>query len=300
MTSIINNKECELKNSNPASSDLIARRLAEIHREAPELGDVVRTYGAILPLLHDADLRVTPVTLTQEQARKKLEAGFPLLHDMDIEFDLQAMADLLVALVNRLGSNGDQVAAPSIQAALEKGSMDALNFASLAAAGDEAKIREIAMAKKLDPDLLWTLAKFALKPVYYAVRRQVEHLIEEAGWDSGSCPICGAGATLGELRDNNLEKHLRCNQCGAGWRTSRLQCHICENEDHRTLGFLYTEDKQGNVRVDVCDHCKDYLKVITTFSPITPEMIAIEDLATLSLDYAAQKSGYVCKLRSAT
>jgi len=289
----MNNKEHDLKNHISAASDLITKRLAEIDRDAPELGDVVRTYGAILPLLRDADLHVVQVSMTQEQARKKLEAGFPLLQDMDIEFDLQAMADLLTALVYALGNNGGQVAASSIRAALENGSLDALNIASLAVAGRKNKIEEVAIAERLDLDLLWTLAQFALKPVYYAVRHQVEHLVEESCWDSGSCPVCGAVATLGELRDNNLEKHLRCNRCGAGWRASRLQCHICENEDHRTLGFLYIEDKPGNVRVDVCDHCKGYLKVITTFSPITPEMIAIEDLATLSLDYAAQKSGYV-------
>jgi formate dehydrogenase accessory protein FdhE len=291
MKNITNNP----KKAGPASSDPIARRLAEIDREAPELGKIVWTYGAILPLLRDADLHVGKVNLTQEQTRKKLEAGLPLLHDIEIEFDLQSMADLLVAIIHALGSNEGQVTASGIRAALEEGRLDALNLASLAAAGEKDKIKEAAIAEKLDPDLLWTLAQFTLKPAYQAIRRQVAHLVEDADWSSGSCPVCGAAATLGELRDNNLEKHLRCGRCGADWQTSRLQCHVCENEDHRTLGFLYTEDEPGNVRVDVCDHCKGYLKVINTFSPIDPEMVVAEDLATLYLDYAAQKSGYVFK-----
>jgi len=295
MISVRSNNDPGQKNIEPASSDPIVKRLAEIQRAAPELEDMVTTYGVILPLLRDVDLHVIHVFLTQEQARNKLQAGIPLLQDTDIEFDIQAVADLFVALVNKLGSNGGRVAAPSIQVALKKGSLDAYNIVSLAAAGEKDKIMNAATAQTLDPEFLWTLAQFALKPAYYAVRRQIEHFVEQTGWDNGFCPVCGAQAVLGELRDNNLAKYLRCSRCGASWRSSRLQCHLCENDDHRTLGILYNDDKPDTVRLEVCYKCKGYIKVITTFSPIAPEIIAIEDLATLSLDYAAQKSGYISR-----
>jgi len=150
----------------------------------------------------------------------------------------------------------------------------------------------LAMTQTLDPELLWTIAKFSIKPAYFAFFNQVGHFVDDINWDKGICPVCGAMATLGELRDNNLIKYLRCGRCGAGWRINRLQCHHCQNEDHRTLSVLYNDEKPGNIRLEVCEKCKGYLKVITTFSPIAPEMIAVEDLATLNLDYAAQRAGY--------
>jgi hypothetical protein len=35
-----------------------------------------------------------------------------------------------------------------------------------------------------------------------------------------------------------------------------------------------------------------YLKVIAAFTPTPPEMLPVEDLATLHLDYIAQKPSY--------
>lgn len=73
----------------------------------------------------------------------------------------------------------------------------------------------------------------------------------------------------------------------------RLQCLYCGNEDHRTLSILYNEDPRESNRVEACEKCKGYLKVITTFSQTPPESLQAEDLATLHLDYAAQKRGCI-------
>jgi len=46
------------------------------------------------------------------------------------------------------------------------------------------------------------------------------------------------------------------------------------------------------MRVEVCDKCNGYLKVVSSFAPSPPEMLPVEDLATLHLDYIAQERGY--------
>jgi len=46
------------------------------------------------------------------------------------------------------------------------------------------------------------------------------------------------------------------------------------------------------VWVEVCDRCKGYLKVIVSFTPTPADLLPIEDLATLHLDYIAQAHGY--------
>ena len=46
------------------------------------------------------------------------------------------------------------------------------------------------------------------------------------------------------------------------------------------------------MRVEVCDKCNGYLKVVFSFAPTPPEMLPVEDLATLHLDYIAQGRGY--------
>lgn len=66
----------------------------------------------------------------------------------------------------------------------------------------------------------------------------------------------------------------------------------CGNEDHGTLSCLYSEDQREKMRVEACDRCRGYLKVITSYSPTLPEMLPVEDLATLHLDYIAQEQSY--------
>jgi formate dehydrogenase maturation protein FdhE len=270
----------------------IAQRLSEISVKSPELEDIVRIYGAILPVLHKADIQFAPVALSQDQARKNLEAGHPLLYDANIEFDLYDVAGLIGALIDAAAENGGSLSASTMKTAIRDGGMDVLDIASLAIAEDKEKIMNTATSQALDPELLWTLTQFALKPAFFAARKQLSHLAKAMDWDRGICPVCGAVAILGELRDNHLAKYLRCGRCGADWRINRLQCHLCRNVDHHTMKILYEDNKPGSVRLDVCDKCKGYLKVITSFSPIAPEMISVEDLATLTFDYSAQRAGY--------
>jgi FdhE protein len=150
----------------------------------------------------------------------------------------------------------------------------------------------LAPSLQLDPNLVWTLAQNTLKPALSVWRQQLATCAEGSVWRKGNCYICGSAATLGELQENLQVMHLRCGQCGADWQFPRLQCTYCGNQDHRTLGYLYAETQSEKTRVQVCDRCHRYLKVITTFAPTPPELLAVEDLATLHLDYIAQARGY--------
>lgn len=137
------------------------------------------------------------------------------------------------------------------------------------------------------------LAQTALKPELREVCCEITPPIEGISWSKGIWFVCGARATPGELRDNNFAKHLRCGQCGTDWHFRRQQCAHCGNEDHRTLRFLYAEGHLETMRVEACNNCRGYLKVITSFGPTPPEMLILEELATLHLDNIAQNRGYI-------
>jgi formate dehydrogenase accessory protein FdhE len=297
--------------------DPVLKRLRKLSDERPDLKDAARIYETILPLLGAADLRIVPVSITPDEARSKLEAGIPLLTGIDLELDVQSVCDLILGLSSSLEaiyetqhacksdmadfskntcSDNDALrsgAARSIRLALEenKTAVDAL-LAHITA-GDHVLFESAARDLQLDPGLLWTLAQNALKPALQAWRRQLAPLGEGTFWEKGYCFICGADATLGELRGNGQVLYLRCSQCGADWQFRRLRCIWCGNEDHGTLSSLYSKDQREKMHVEVCDRCHCYLKVITTFSPTPPEMLQVEDLATLHFDYIAREQGYL-------
>lgn len=290
--------------------DPIAQRLCALAHESPELKAAAQLYEAILPLLRDADLHGAPVSLTRDQIREKLDRGLPLLHDLDLELDREAVRELMLRLARaveavgkksswhtlrppwRRASQETDNAAGLIRLAIEEDRLDIGALLPLITANERMAVTAAAQDLHLDPTLVWTLAQNALKPALREWCRQLTPLAGDVPWNKGVCFVCGAVATLGELQENDQVKHLRCAQCGADWMFRRLQCMYCGNEDPKTLGCLYQENQLGKKRVEVCDQCKGYLKVIPAFAPTAVELLTVEDLATLPLDYIAQERGY--------
>jgi FdhE protein len=275
-------------------ADPIVQRLRALVQQLPDLKEAAQLYEIILPVLRNADLPVAPASLTPDQARAKMARGLPLLQDLELEFDQPAGQELMTALTSALEHSGgnNRTRYQRVRLALQEGRLTAGNVLPLAAAGEKNAVQSLAKSLQLDPGLLWTLAQNAIKPAWRAWRRQLTPLVDATQWHQGCCFICGAGAILGELQGNNLAKHLRCGQCGADWTYPRLQCLYCGNEDHHTLSYLYAEPDHEKMRVEVCDQCRGYLKIIVSFAPTPPEMLALEDLATLHLDYIAKERGY--------
>jgi len=278
--------------------DPLVVRLQALAEESRDLKEAATVYRAILPLLRYEELHVTPVSLTREQARASLKAGSPLLSSVDFEIDIEAVRDLMIRLACALESFSEEAAlrradaARAIRLAIEADALDISSILSLIGAGERCAMATLAHELQLDPNLLWTLGQNALKPALRTLCRALSPLVEGVPWDKGYCFICGAGATLGELQQNDQIKHLRCGQCGADWPFRRLHCMYCGNEDHRTLSYLYEESRREKMRIEVCDKCKGYLKVIASFAPTPPEMLPVEDLATLHLDHVAEDHGY--------
>ncbi len=290
--------------------DPIIRRLREISQASPDLRDAALLYEAILPVLRDADLHGGMIALTPEEVHAKLEDGRPLLSELELDLDIEAARNLVIRLaaaVEKAGkklrpsqlrlswlsfSDNPDSGATQIRVALEKGTLDAASLLPRVAAGMHGQVTAMAQDLKLDPALLLTLAQNALKPALRMWSSLLAPLAKDVAWNNVTCFICGAPATLAELQENNQVKHLRCGSCGADWQCRRLQCMHCGNEDHTTLRYLYAENQRERMHVEACDRCHGYLKVISSFTPAPAEMLPVEDLATLHMDYIARDRGY--------
>jgi len=275
--------------------DAVLERLRTLMHEASDLKDAARYYAAILPLVNAADLKAEPAMLTLEEMQRKMEAGVPLLKGIDLSLDISEarglMLRLAAALENVCGKHNPE--AHNIRKAFEQETLDVAKVLSHAASGrsDNAIAGEGRL--NLNADLLLRLAENTLKPALRAWQRQLTPLTAGSSWEKGHCFICGTPPILAELQDNTQAKHLRCGQCGADWLFPRLRCAFCGNEDHRSLGVLYSERDREKMRVEFCDNCGGYLKVIASYSPSPAEMLTVEDLATLHLDFIAQEHGYI-------
>jgi FdhE protein len=134
------------------------------------------------------------------------------------------------------------------------------------------------------------LADLASLPLLQACGRRFAE--RAAGWSQGHCPICGAWPTLAELRGLDRARRLRCGRCGADWASVPLLCPFCGNLDHESLPSLVPETGGDSRRVDACDRCRGYVKTLASLGALAPELLPLEDLASVELDLAALDRGY--------
>jgi FdhE protein len=272
--------------------DPLERRLSALVRDMPGLREAAEVYRVTLPLLREAGPIAVPIGLTEDRAREKISRGEPLLCGCELLFDRDATRGLLLRLARALEETGLAGMSPIRQAFTE----DRLIPGELlghAAMGDYPSVAARAEERGLSPPLLWTLAQSALKPALRGWCRELAPLVPGTDvWENADCYLCGAPASLGELQGNEGARHLRCGQCGADWPCRRLRCVYCGNEDPASLGILYPDGRRDMIRVEVCELCRGYLKVVAAFAPASPEELALVDLSTLYLDHYAQGQGY--------
>jgi formate dehydrogenase accessory protein FdhE len=277
--------------------DTIQSRLEMLEREQPELMSACAYYRRILPMLKAAQPVVAPFELERGRAQRKIEQGIPLLREERLPFSATVTQSLFSLVCD--GIMGAAQATPhAIQKirAVRRESPDQLPLVALMDAllnGNSEPLERTAYELNVDAALLRVIVQNCLKPFLYAWAEELGPQVDLAGWDLGSCPICGGPALLAELRGPARARFLRCGQCGADWPFGRLQCAHCENMDTRKLGLLHPEGKTERWSVQTCAACHAYLKMMVTMEPVRPELLLVEDLASMTLDLIAGKYGYL-------
>jgi FdhE protein len=213
-----------------------------------------------------------------EPATAEREAGAPLLHGADVRLDAGRAGGLVRALAERIGvltaSELDPI--PLIRAAIER---------------NDGVIAPAAERVGTSHDSLTVLAQLAAIPLLHAAARSLDRDVPVT-WQRGYCPVCGTWPSLVEMRGIQRERRLRCGCCAADWALPVLHCPFCGELDHHLLGSLIPEGDEKQRRIETCESCRGYLKVVMTLGALPPLTLALQDLATVPLDFVAQERGY--------
>ena len=111
-------------------------------------------------------------------------------------------------------------------------------------------------------------------------------------WKRGYCPVCGSSPSLSEIQGKEGARRLRCGLCGAGWPFPHLRCAFCNNPDYKLLSYFSVEGEEDRYKLQACNVCQGYIKIVKTFDPIPVDLLPVRDLATLHLDLIAAEHGY--------
>lgn len=141
-------------------------------------------------------------------------------------------------------------------------------------------------------DLIDLFIEESLRPELEALSEKYGPAIEKSNWTEGYCPVCGKEPKIGEMRENeDGSRYLFCHQCGYKWRFRHIKCPFCGNEEQHSLAYFALEGEESR-RVDVCNKCRRYIKIVELSSPTEELNLDVEDIATLHLDMLAYEEGY--------
>jgi FdhE protein len=141
-------------------------------------------------------------------------------------------------------------------------------------------------------DLIDLFVEESLRPELEYIADKYGKIIAQSGWTEGYCPICGKEPKIGEIRgDEEGQRYLFCHQCGYKWNFRRIKCPFCGNEEQHSLAYFAVEGEERH-RVDVCNKCRRYIKIVELPKTAGEINLDVEDIATLHLDMLAYEEGY--------
>ncbi|PKN18542.1 MAG: formate dehydrogenase accessory protein FdhE [Deltaproteobacteria bacterium HGW-Deltaproteobacteria-6] len=225
----------------------------------------------------------------------KMEGGLPLIDLVGQKYDLTRPKEYFYSLIaiaeKRLPAEAHKFLDVIRD---EQFDWETIIRASFNPAEEEALGKELKSSDTHDEqlDLIDLFIEESLRPELEVIAEQYAAAVEKSEWTEGYCPICGKEPKIGEIRESeDGRRYLFCHQCGCKWHFHRIKCPFCGNEEQHSLAYFAVEGEESH-RVDVCNKCRRYIKIVELPKSSEDINLDVEDIATLHLDMLAYEEGY--------
>jgi FdhE protein len=269
-------------------------RTIQTHRDlSPHYAELLDILEEILILREEYRRRmqgeIFPVD--EKLIAAKMVGGFPLVDFSSVIGDLAGPQAYFLALLEiaekRAPGETGEMARKILDGEIRFNDLIYESFNPLPLEEEEAAGEE----EEASFDLVELFIEESLRPALEKVAARYGDAVRKADWAEGYCPICGREPKIGEVRDEEGSRYLFCNQCGFEWSYLRIKCPFCGNEEQQSLAY-FTIEGDERYRVDVCNECKRYIKIVDFREAKQKADLDVEDIATLHLDMLANDEGY--------
>jgi FdhE protein len=273
----------------------LKKRIAAIKKAHPNYQGILDLFEKLFleQLKIKAEVDFRPVEINEDRAKIRAKEGFPMLSRGDFSIN-PSLATRLFRSLCRIAKRENEklrVEVEKITTALRQKKIDLEACLMKAVEGDQNYLSRVAADVGIDQGVMNFLLHTTIKPFVEVVASHLKDTVDEDLWDKGYCPTCGSQPLMGELRGEEGKRIWTCSFCGNRWKGKRLMCPFCENTDHRTLRYFYTE-KEKAYRIDICDKCKRYIKTVDSRQLDDEIFLPVEDIGTLHLDILAAEKGF--------
>jgi FdhE protein len=276
------------------TSDQVKRAVEAVKRSRPAYEEILNFYGRMFAAQQGSlsRLHIEPLQIPDKVRSVRAGEKFPLIEIKQFAHDKIESGKLFIAICRLAHEANPKLAGAArriLDAAEETVSPDALFTALLS--GDEALFENISAELEIEKQVLGFITYNSLKPSLCTCAEQLaSYLNQSEPWLLGYCPVCGSAPILSILEDEGA-RSLTCSFCWYKWSVKRLYCPFCKNSDSKLLHYLFSEEEK-DVRVDLCDNCKKYIKTVDSRRANRLIYPPLEQISTLHLDIKARAEGF--------
>jgi FdhE protein len=286
----------------------VLQNIEEYKNENPHYRELLEMLEDILILREEFRRKIANDIFGIDQAlvASKLSGGLPLIDFTAGRFDLAQPKEYFLALL-KIAERFHPEETKAVLQEMESGESDYESMVrdtfipppadpADAAGSPEAETQSETEGEQLTEenrgfDLIGFFLEESLRPAMEMTAQRYAAIISRSGWTEGYCPVCGKDPKIGALKEEEGRKFLFCNQCGTEWLFRRIKCPFCGNEEQKKLSY-FTVNSDERYRVDVCEACKRYVKIVDLRNSNKEPDLDVEDIATLHLDMLANEEGY--------
>lgn len=281
--------------------------LREIKADHPELADAIDMQIELTQLQRRVQSRVPLPWIEFDVEWQKIEqrAGRPLLRFEEIPIDwtdVRLMFRQTADILHRRGTI-DQADHQRLQALARDGNtLEPLvvqwyrttgRAASAASVNATTVGTDAPIAKDSQPSpsgIFEDVIVLAMRPFLARAAEAMLPRMDVSEWQRPYCPVCGGEPELATITPA-ADRMLVCGRCTAQWPFHPHACPHCGNDDRARITSFASRD--GKYRIYACEVCRRYLKAYDGRHAQRPVLLAVDSVATLPLDAAAQQKGYL-------
>jgi FdhE protein len=258
----------------------------------PNYAQILHFYEKIIEL---QDATSPALNVDSPQINEKIKAfhekeGFPLIARNEFLIDIPSSLRLFESICT-VGKNASKKMRDNISILEEAITINALRIEDLLRRhSDDAFTTSVARDFDVDRTVLSFLIHMSIYPSLHTHAGMLLGQADMKKWLRGYCPVCGSLPSMSVLRGEG-QRYFQCSFCGSEWPAERLMCPFCENKDHNKLHYFYAEDDEAR-RVDLCDHCGQYIKTVDARKLNYEPDLNLEDITTIHLDILASEKDF--------
>lgn len=270
-----------------------------IAEELEQLYDNLQTiYGEIKFELEDRG--VTPAELGVNSSERKSGKERPLIDPEDLVLPPDLVRRVILDVtkeVSQVVAEDQHQQLQELAATIERNELDIAEMLErFFSENNQTEEVNLTPGKtSINFELFFQVMLFTLRPFLSWLRQKAAGEDQQShNWRQHNCPVCGALPELSRITHEEGKRLLFCWLCGNEWRFERFICLYCGENQADSQKYFVVKDLP--YRVDICQDCERYLKVIDERR--LPEMKTgklswlINDLGTNHLDSLAREEGY--------